>query len=55
VLVLDNILDERWASEWWDDFARMERGEFERAARDLVGTEGRLPILRKIVAEAARS
>lgn len=50
VLGLGNIIEQRWAEEWWDGFAKMDRQEFEAAARDLVGPEGRLPILRKIVA-----
>jgi hypothetical protein len=55
ILVLGNIIEERWASEWWDGFAKMERQDFEDAARDLVGPEGRLAILRKIVAEVGVS
>jgi hypothetical protein len=50
ILTLGNMIEERWASEWWDDFARTDRAEFERIARDLVGPEGRLAILRGIVA-----
>jgi hypothetical protein len=50
ILALGNMIEERWASEWWDDFAKTDRGEFERIARDLVGPEGRLAILRGIVA-----
>lgn len=46
ILVLDNIIDKRWAPGWWDGFAKMERGEFERLARDL---EGRLSVLRTVV------
>jgi len=38
----------RWASE----FAKIERGDFERAARALIG---RLAILRTLVAEAGAS
>jgi hypothetical protein len=47
------MIEERWASEWWDDFAKVERGEFERIGRDLVGPEGRFAILRTIVAGVA--
>jgi hypothetical protein len=36
ILVLGNLIEERWASEWWDGLAKTERGEFERTARDLV-------------------
>jgi hypothetical protein len=50
-LALGNMIEERWASEWWDDFARMDRGEFERTAEDLVGPEGRFAVLRKIVSK----
>lgn len=46
ILALDNIIDQRWAPEWWDGFAKMERGEFERVAGDL---EGRLLVLRTVV------
>jgi hypothetical protein len=52
ILVLGNTVEQRWASEWWDDFSKMERGEFERPARDLVG---RLAILRALVTEAGAS
>ncbi|EHR01240.1 hypothetical protein [Bradyrhizobium sp. WSM471] len=52
ILVLGNVIEERWAPDWWEGFAKMERMEFEQAARDLAGPEGRLAILRKIVAEA---
>jgi hypothetical protein len=52
ILGLPNMIEERWATEWWDDFAKMDRGEFERIARDLVGPEGRFAMLRKIMAEA---
>jgi hypothetical protein len=51
ILVLGHVIEQRWASEWWDDFSKMERSEFERTARDLVG---RLAILRTLVTEAAR-
>jgi len=37
---------------WWDGLAKMERGEFERTARDL---DGRLAILRTLVTEAGAS
>lgn len=50
ILALGNMIEERWATEWWDDLARADRGEFARIARDLVGPEGRLAILR-VVAE----
>jgi len=33
-------------------FAKMDRAEFERRTRDLVGPQGRLAMLRTIVAEA---
>ncbi len=52
ILALHNMIEERWASEWWEDFAKMDRGEFERTARDLVGPEGPFANLRKVVAEA---
>jgi len=55
ILVLGNMIEERWASKWWDGLAKMERGEFEGAARDLVGPQGRLAVLRKVVAEAGAS
>jgi hypothetical protein len=47
ILVRGNMIEERWASE--DGLAKMERGEFQRTARDLVG---RLAILRALVTEA---
>ncbi|WP_375778882.1 hypothetical protein ACE103_07385 [Bradyrhizobium sp. ma5] len=49
ILVLGNIIEQRWAPEWWDGFAKMDRQEFETAARDLVGPQGRLAILRGLV------
>jgi hypothetical protein len=52
MLVLGNIIGERWAPDWWDGFAKMERREFEEAARDLVGPRGRLAILRTVVRDA---
>lgn len=52
ILVLGNMLEARYAAEWWGDLAKMNRQEFEVAARDLVGSEGRLAILRKVAAEA---
>lgn len=55
ILVLGNSIEERWASEWWDDFAKMDRQEFEGVAKDLAAPEGRLAILRKIVAEVGAS
>jgi hypothetical protein len=47
----NSSIEERLASEWWDNFAKMDRSEFERTAQDLIGINGRLPNLRKIVAE----
>lgn len=55
ILVLGNMIEERWASEWWDGFAKMDRADFEKIARDLVEPEGRLSILRSIVAEPGAS
>jgi hypothetical protein len=43
------MLEKRWAPDWWRDLASVERNEFERTARDLVG---RLAILRTLVTEA---
>lgn len=53
ILALGNMIERRWASEWWNDFAKVERGEFERIGRDLVGPKGRFAILRTIVAGVA--
>lgn len=33
ILVLGNMIEERWASEWWEGFAKMKRAEFEWVAR----------------------
>ncbi|MCC8950419.1 hypothetical protein H8A97_36450 [Bradyrhizobium sp. Arg62] len=52
ILALGNMIEQRWATEWWEDFAKMDRAEFEKIARDLVGAEGRLTVLRKIVGDA---
>ena len=51
ILALHNMFEERWASDWWKDFAEMDRGDFERTARDLVGSEGTFANLRKVVTE----
>jgi hypothetical protein len=55
IFALDHALEERYATVWWEDFAKMDRPEFERTAQDLVGQQGRLAILRRIVAEAGAS
>lgn len=47
--VQDAIIDERWAPEWWGDLAKAERGDFERAAREL---QSRLAVLRTLVRQA---
>jgi hypothetical protein len=52
IWALGNMIEERWASEWWEDFSKVDRQEFERTAGDLIGPQGRLAILRKLVAEA---
>jgi hypothetical protein len=52
ILLLDVMFEERYAAEWWDGFAKMERQEFEKIARDLVEPQGRLALLRTIVADA---
>jgi hypothetical protein len=52
ILALGNMFEARWATEWWDDFAKIDRAEFEKIARDLIGPQGRLAILRTTVAEA---
>ena len=49
ILVLDARFEARYVPEWWESFAKMDRGEFEEAARDLAGPDGRLAVLRKIV------
>ena len=49
MLVLDVELFEPHAAAWWADFGRMDRAEFENEARLLVGPEGRLAALRKLV------
>lgn len=46
MLVLDNIIDERWAPEWWDDLAKAEHRDFEGAAQDL---QSRLAALQTLV------
>ena len=51
ILGLGNMFEGRWADEWWGDFAKMERPMFEEIATDLIGPQGRLAILRKMVAE----
>lgn len=52
ILALGNIIEQPWAADWWDGFAKMDRQEFEIAAQDLVGPQGRLAILRGLVEEA---
>src|SRR5260370_874916 len=51
ILALGVMFEQRYAEEWWGDFAKVERPECEKIARDLVGPQGRLAILRAIVAE----
>lgn len=50
ILVLGAMIEARYASEWWEGFAKMDRAEFEETARDLAGLGGRLAVLRRIVA-----
>jgi hypothetical protein len=45
ILALGNMIEQRWASGWWEDFSKMKREEFERTAGDLIGPQGRLAIL----------
>ncbi|MGY4466953.1 hypothetical protein ACVWWK_002635 [Bradyrhizobium sp. LB9.1b] len=52
MLVLGNVIEERSAPDWWSGLAKMERREFEEAARDLAGPQGRLAILRTVVRDA---
>jgi hypothetical protein len=52
ILVLGNMIEQRWASEWWDSLAKTERDEFELTACDLVA---RLTILRTLVTEVGES
>lgn len=53
ILALGNMIEQRWASEWREDFSKMDREEFERTAGDLVGPQGRVAILRTIVTGVA--
>lgn len=53
ILALGHVYEARYAAGWWEDFAKMNRAEFERVALDLVGPQGRLGILRGIVAGVA--
>ena len=50
ILVLGAMIEARYASEWWEGSAKMDRAEFEETARDLAGLGGRLTVLRRIVA-----
>ena len=52
ILALDNMIEQRWASEWWEDFSKMA-GRNSKDRRDLVGPQGRFAILRAIVAGGA--
>jgi len=54
-LAIGNMIEERYAADEWEAFAKMDRVEFESAARELSGPDGRLGILRKIIAEASGS
>lgn len=49
--MLGGMFEARYAPEWWDGFAKMDRTEFEGVARDLAGPDGRLAVLRGIVAD----
>jgi hypothetical protein len=49
ILALNNRYEARWAADWWEDFARMDRAEFERNARELIEL---VSILRTMVTKA---
>jgi len=52
ILVLGNIIERRWASEWWDDFARMDRLDLDARAAEL---KRMLAALREVVATGTGS
>ncbi|MHC2576540.1 hypothetical protein ACVI1J_001750 [Bradyrhizobium diazoefficiens] len=52
ILVLGNVIERRWASEWWDEFACMDRLECEARAAEL---KRMLAALREVVAPGAGS
>jgi hypothetical protein len=53
MLVIDAQLHEPHATQWWTEFARMDRAEFETQAADLVRPQGPLAMLRQVAAASA--
>ncbi|WP_407116152.1 hypothetical protein [Bradyrhizobium sp. LMG 9283] len=51
-LLLDAQMYDAHAAQWWVDFARIDRPEFEKVAAVLVGPQGALEALRKVVSAA---
>ncbi len=51
ILALNNRYEARSAADWWEDFARMDRAEFERNARELTEL---VSILRTMVTKPVR-
>jgi hypothetical protein len=52
MLVFDEYLYEPYATQWWADFARMDRSSFEEQAARLVGPDKIFAVLRVIAADA---
>jgi len=50
MLVFGSQLHEPHATQWWTDFARMDRVDFLKQAADLVRPQGPLAMLRTVVA-----
>jgi hypothetical protein len=50
MFLFDAQLYEPHATQWWPDFARMDRAEFENLAADLVRPQGTLAMLRAVAA-----
>lgn len=42
ILALGNMIEQRWASEWWEDFSKMDREEFEGPPGTSSGRRGGL-------------
>jgi hypothetical protein len=55
MLLFDGQLYEPHATQWWTEFVRMDRAEFEKQAADLVKPHGVLAMQRAVAAAGAET
>jgi hypothetical protein len=55
MLVFDVQINEPHATQWWTEFARMDRAEFDKRAADLIRPHGPLAMLRTVAASTAET